>query len=182
MHTVAPDLGSGDHQTTRRASHIQSHAMSGPDMKNKILLVLGISGLVIVLMATIGITWILIENPTLDVRLRCPESVFVGETFDLVLVTKNLHSESIRLDSIDVDLDFLSGFDVVSITPPPVDHMDIMGYRSWDFGESVLPGETLNVTFTLTALKQGHYVGDVDVCNPNQDFTTVIPNMDVLAK
>ncbi|HJN10094.1 MAG TPA: hypothetical protein QF564_15520 [Pirellulaceae bacterium] len=99
-------------------------------MKNKFLLFFGISGLVIVLMAALGIALILIEEPTLDVRLRCPESVFVGERFDLVLETRNLHSKSIRLDSIDVDLDFLSGFDVVSINPPPADHTDIFGLRS----------------------------------------------------
>ncbi len=147
-------------------------------MNKKVLVLLGMSGLVIV----IGIAWILIEKPTLDVRLRCPKSVVVDESFDLVLEARNLHSESIRLDSIDVDFDFLSGFDVVSITPLPTGHMDIFGLRSWDFGESVSPGETLKITFTLTALKQGHYVGDVDVCNPNQDFTTVIPNIDILAK
>jgi len=60
--------------------------------------------------------------------------------------------------------------------------MDIFGQRSWSFGESVSPGETLSVTFTIRALKQGHYVGDMDVCNSNQDFSTVIPNIDVLAE
>ena len=153
----------------------------GSGWKNKILVSLGVFGAAFVLVAVIGIAQILIEEPTLDVRLRCPESVSVGEKFDLVLEIRNLHSEAIRLDSIDMDLDFLSGFDVVSINPTASDPMDILWCRSWEFRNSVSPGETLNVTFTLTALKQGHYVGDVDVCNPNQDFTTVIPNMDVLA-
>ena len=157
----------------------------GTKMK-KVVVVLGIIGilglLVTMLMVVIGIAWILIEEPTLDVRLRCPESVVVGESFDLVLEASNLDSESIRLDSIDVDLDFLSGFELVSITPPAEDSMDFFGQRSWSFTESVAPGETLEVTFRLTATEQGHYVGDIDVCNPNQDFTTVIPNMDVLAE
>ena len=99
----------------------------------KVLLFLAISGLVIVLVAVLGITWILVEKPTLNVRLRSPESVVVGEEFDLTLVTRNLHSESIRLDSIDVDLAFLSGFDVVSITPPSVDSMDFFGQRRLEF-------------------------------------------------
>jgi hypothetical protein len=106
----------------------------------------------------------------------------VGEQFDLVLETRNLHSETVRLDNINMDLDFLSGFDVVSINPAASDLTDILWFRTWDFGNSVDPGEALNVTFTLTALKQGHYVGQVDVFNAGQDYTTVIANIDVLAK
>lgn len=133
-------------------------------------------------MVVFGVAWILIEKPTLNVRLRCPESVVVGEQFDLLLENRNLHSETIRLDSIDVDVRFLSGFDVVSITPTPEEPMDLFGQRCWNIGESVSPGETLTVRFTLKAVKQGHYVGNIDVCNANQDFTTVIPNIDVVAE
>ncbi|MGI9455310.1 MAG: hypothetical protein ACR2NU_02045 [Aeoliella sp.] len=150
----------------------------------KTLAFLGVSGLAVVIVCAIGIAWLLVEKPKLDAKLTCPRSVIVGETFDLVLETRNRHSDSIILDSIDVDTGFLSGFKIVSITPQPMEPYDIgiIGMRSWGFGESVSPGESLTVTFTLTAVKQGHYKGDVDVCNPNQDFTTVIPNVDILAE
>ena len=151
-------------------------------MKPKILAFFGISGIIIVLLAALLVAWIMLETPTLDVRLHCPGSVAVGEEFDLVLETRNLHSKIIRLDCIDVDNGFLSGFEIVSIDPPSTSSMNIFGMQSLDFEESVSPDETLTVTFTLKALKQGHYVGDVDVCNTAQHYTTVVPNVDVLAE
>ena len=105
----------------------------------------------------------------------------MGEEFDLVMKTRNLHMDPIRLDSIDVDFAFLEGFEVISITPTPEEPMDIFGQRSWAFTDTVAAGDSLDVVFTLKAVREGHYVGDIDVCNPNQDFTTVIPNIDVLA-
>ena len=99
-----------------------------------------------------------------------------------MLRTRNLHEELVHLDSIDVDLAFLEGFEVVSVDPTPSDTMEIFVQRSWSFTNSVAPGEELVVTYRLKAVRPGHYVGDVDVCNPAQDFTTVVPNIDVVAE
>ncbi len=144
-----------------------------------VVLLIGLVGVAAV--GLIGCLLILPEEPTLDVRLSAPETVAVGEEFDLVLRTRNLHEEPIRLDSIDVDLAFLEGFEVLSVDPTPSDTMDIFGQRSWSFTDSVPPGEGLDVTYRLKAVRPGHYVGDADVCNPAQDFTTVVPNIDVTA-
>ena len=38
----------------------------------------------------------------------------------------------------------------------------------------VQPGETRSVTFQLRPVAEGRYSGDVDVCNPNQDFQTLL--------
>ena len=99
-----------------------------------------------------------------------------------MLRTRNIEAEPIRLDSIDVDFDFLEGFDVLSIEPAPSGTTDIIGQQSWSFTETVGPGEEFNVTYRLKARRPGHYVGDIDVCNPNQDWTTVVPNIDVVAE
>ena len=49
-------------------------------------------------------------------------------------------------------------------------------------GIVVAPGETFEVTYKLKALRQGVFAGDFDVCNPNQDFTTVVPIVSVVAQ
>jgi hypothetical protein len=61
------------------------------------------------------------------------------------------------------------------VKPEPDDTSDIpfLDQRSWAFGRSIAAGERLEVTFSLRPIEPGHFTGDVDVCNPNQDFSTV---------
>jgi hypothetical protein len=150
-----------------------------------ILVIAAVSLLALVGLAVVGLVGLFLivpEQPTLDVRVNAPETVPMGKEFDLVLHTRNLHDEPIRLDSIDVDLAFLEGFEVVSVDPTPSDVMDFLGQRCWSFADTVSPGEGLDVTYRLKAVQPGHYAGDMDVCNPAQDFTTVVPNVEVMAK
>ena len=148
----------------------------------KLMVAIGLLGFVMIVLLGAAVVYLLHEEPTLDVRLSAPDEVTVGEAFDLTLITRNLHQEAIVLDSVDIEETFLEGFEVVSVDPTPTEEQTIFWYRSWSFGHSVQPGETMEVTFRLNPLKPGHYVGDVDVCNANQDFTTVIPNIDVMAE
>ncbi|WP_182868295.1 hypothetical protein [Stieleria mannarensis] len=48
--------------------------------------------------------------------------------------------------------------------------MHVFVMRSWEFGDELDLGVSLQIRFTLLAVKEGHFSGDVDVCNPNQDF------------
>lgn len=43
--------------------------------------------------------------------------------------------------------------------------------------KDVQPGESLAVTFRLKSIAGGRFSGDVDICNPNQDFTTLFADV-----
>ena len=49
--------------------------------------------------------------------------------------------------------------------------------RSWDFESVIQPGDSLSVTFQLKPVTEGRFSGDVDVCNPNQDFRTLFADV-----
>ena len=98
-----------------------------------------------------------------------------GETIEMVVKTSNPHPRPVILDSIDIDSAFLRGFQVLAVVPKPsgTDEISILDQRSWSFGQSVPPGEESTVRFTLRSIEPGHFVGNVDVCNPNQDYKSL---------
>ncbi len=120
--------------------------------------------------------------PTLDASLSLPSEVEAGETVTMVVSASNPHNEAVVLDSIDVSNSFLNGFQVEFIEPEPTDTMEIpiVDQRSWTFDVEVQPGGSTSVIFELRSVMEGHFVGDVDVCNPNQDYQTLIA--DVVAR
>ena len=132
--------------------------------------------LMAVFLTAVGL-WLLRELPVLTPSISAPSVVQLDSELKLVVTASNSHTESIVLDSIDIDDSFLEGFQVVEIAPVPKDTMHIFGMRSWEFGITVSPGESQEVEFTMKAVQEGHFSGDVDVCNPNQDFTTVIADV-----
>lgn len=128
--------------------------------------------------------WLLSESPLLDATLSIPPEVEVGTAVEMVVTVKNDHDVPVTLDSIDIDNSFLSGFQVAGIDPEPQDtmHVPFLDQRSWDFGAVLQPGESLSVKFQLAPIAEGHFVGDVDVCNPSQDFKTLLADVVVKAK
>lgn len=151
-------------------------------MKQFVVGCLAISALLFIGMIALFYFVFVRELPTLEASITSPASVTVDSTFDAVITAENPHSDSIVLDSIDVEDVFLEGFQVVSVTPKPSDTYSIFGYRTWEFNQAVQPGEMVEVTFTFRAVQPGHYTGDVDVCNPNQDFKTVFADVMVNAE
>lgn len=123
-------------------------------------------------------------DPQLDAELRMPDEITVDQAFDLVVDLKNPHEKAVTLDSIDVDSALIKDFQVVKITPTPTDTMRIpvVDQRSWSFGKAVPSQGALQVSFTLRPLKAGHYTGNVEVCNPNQDCTSLYADIAVRAK
>ena len=120
--------------------------------------------------------------PTLDVKLQAPGFVKLDEEFDLVLLIRNLEEQDpIELYSVDVDVTFLEGFEVLSIEPEPTG-TEALGewyQKRWLFQTPLKAGDSLTVTFRLKAARVGHYVGDIDVCDPEINYTTAIPNIDI---
>lgn len=166
-HVTLGDPGSG-----YRSSH-ETHEVN---MKK---IAIGCAG--IALVAAVGIVcvavWLARELPVLDASLSAPSTVQVDSTLTLVVTATNNHTQAIVLDSIDIQDSFLDGFQVIEVNPEPADTTHIFGMRSWDFGSAVPPGDSQVIHFTMKAIQEGHFSGDVDVCNPNQDFTTVIADV-----
>jgi hypothetical protein len=146
-------------------------------MKKGIIGCLGVflvTGLVTAVL--IGV-WLFTEKPLLDASLSIPSEIEIDSTVAMVITVTNPHDESVVLDSIDIGNAFLEGFLVVSILPEPVDTMSIFGERSWEFGEDVAPGASLEIHFKLKAIQQGHFSGDIGTYNPNQDFQTLFADV-----
>jgi hypothetical protein len=117
------------------------------------------------------------DLPTLQCSVSVPAQVSVGDTVSMVVAATNAHSGAIVLDSIDVDESFLEGFRVERVQPNPTETMSVFGMRTWSFGKEVGIGETVEVHFTLKAVVAGHFSGDIDVCNPNQNFSTAVADV-----
>lgn len=141
-------------------------------------LIIGCLGATAFLVAVAGFAlWFLLfrELPVLDTTLSLPSEVAMGSTVSMVITATNPHKVTVILDSVDMDDSFLAGFQVVNIVPEPTDtmHVPLINQRSWSFEKQVAPGESISVAFVLKPVMEGHFSGEVDVCNPNQDFTTV---------
>jgi uncharacterized protein (DUF58 family) len=148
-------------------------------MKRTVLGCLAVALLIVAAGTVFVWFWLFRALPVLDASLSLPREVALESTVPLVITVTNPHEKSVTLDSIDIADSLLSGFQVVSIEPDPTEtyHIPIFDQRSWTFGESVMPGGTLSVTFHLRAVQAGHFSGDIDVCNPNQNCTTLLADV-----
>jgi uncharacterized protein (DUF58 family) len=148
-------------------------------MKKILLGCLGVALLTAVLGAGLVLYWLLRERPVLESTLSLPTEVELDATVPMVITTTNGHSTPVTLDSIDVDDSFLAGFQVIRIEPEPEGtlHVPFLNQRSWAFATVVQPGDSLTVTFHLKPVAEGHFSGDIDVCNPSQDFETLLADV-----
>lgn len=117
--------------------------------------------------------------PKFYVEMEYPDTVAIGEEFDLVFEVLNRDSGSRTLNSIDMHDDFLGGFEVVSMTPSPGSREDLWGYRIFNFDESIKSSNTLTVTMRLRAETVGYWSGDVDFTNPLENYVTRVPEIEV---
>ena len=125
--------------------------------------------------------WLAVELPVLDAAVSVPQETTVYSELTMVVIATNNTDSDITLDSIDISDSFLDGFRVIDVQPQSKDTMGLWGMQSWEFGRSVPPGQSVKVRFTLQAIQEGRFTGDVDICNPNQDFNTVIADVTVRA-
>lgn len=140
-------------------------------------LLIGCLSLVLMAIVAIGlgVAWLFIERPTLDGSLDMPLQVTVGETFHATITASNGHDKTVTLDSIDISDTLLAGVQISSIEPDPesTTRVPVLDQRSWAFNTPVEPGATMTVRYTLRAVREGHFTGDIDLCNPSQDFFTL---------
>lgn len=147
------------------------------DMKKLAIGCLGISLTGAMAIAIVGYFLFIRELPVLDASISVPWIVKLDSTLTLDVTGTNNHTDSIVFDSVDIEDSFLDGFQILDIDPEPDDTDHIFDWRTWNFGYRVLPGESRTIRFTMKAVQEGHFSGDVDVCNPNQDFATVIADV-----
>jgi hypothetical protein len=148
-------------------------------MKKIIIGCLGAIVLVAVVLVVVVCFWVFHKSPLLDATMTVPLEAELESPVKMVITVTNTNNTPVTLDSIDVSDSFLSGFQVVTIDPKATDttHVPILKQRSWDFGKPISPGRSLSVTFELKPVKEGRFSGDVDVCNPNLDSTTVLADV-----
>ncbi len=147
-------------------------------MNKKIVIGCLSAALLAVILAAVAVWfWLFRELPVLDASLSVPPVAALDSTVTMVITTTNTHTGPLTLDSIDIDDSFLTGFQVVGVHPKPKDTMHYLRRRSWAFGQSVAPGESLVVRFELRAVQEGRFSGNVEVYNPNQDFRTLLADV-----
>lgn len=106
------------------------------------------------------------------VSVDAPDSVTVGEEFELAVTVQNVHDTAAQLGSIDIYDSFLDGFDVVSVSPEPTEELGVLDFRSFYFEEELGVNESTVVVYTLKAAQAGLWSGDVDCCTPSENFST----------
>ena len=146
----------------------------------KVIIACVVGVVLIGVLLAVGVWWLLIrELPTLEASISLPPEAALDSSFPMTMTATNTHKVTVTLDSIDIDDSFLSGFQVMEVVPKPVDtmHLPFVNQRSWAFGKEVHPGSAMTVTFRLRAVQEGHFSGDVDVCNPNQDYVTLVADV-----
>lgn len=137
-----------------------------------------VSLLLVAILVGVFAFW-MVEKPLLTSTLTVPSEVSMSEKALMVVTSTNNHEEPVTLNSIDIDNQFLAGFQVISVVPGETNnmHVPILDQRSYEFDQVVQPGETVTVTFELRPVQEGRFIGDVDVCNPSQDFQTLLADV-----
>ncbi len=110
----------------------------------------------------------------LEIVVNSPESLEVGQTFDLEVVVHNNGSETVEIGSIDLYDDLLDAFAVVETDRPDDDILDqgILGSTSFEFSGTVPAGGSLSLTVKLKALRPGIHSGLIEVWSGLASKTT----------
>lgn len=145
---------------------------------NKTLLWIGGGCLVILIcivavvaLGTGGLMWLGSQTPeNIDVSIDTPISSEVGDAVEFMVNVTNTGTAPIELNSIDISLNYLKGFNIEYTTPPftETSQYDALGtdeiFQTFYFSQSIDPGETLSIILNGQAILTGDYTGELDVC------------------
>ncbi|MCE2959565.1 MAG: hypothetical protein ACK46A_14095 [Akkermansiaceae bacterium] len=153
--------------------------------RNKLILLTAVVTMVITSVVWFGIGaagyWLMYkEPPSFQILVEHPETVELGEEFEVKVSVENVGSDKVNLANVDFYDDLLDGFDVVSITPKPRSSEKIIGYHSYNLFKNLAPGKTHELTFKLKAKEVGFWSGDVDACNTVQNMVTYYTEIEVV--
>ena len=110
------------------------------------------------------------EGPLMDTDIAIPETATLGEPFFIDLSFSNQNDVAATLDSVDIGEELLVGLKIQKVTPSPSTTYEMLAMKTYEFGIEYQPGETGLVRFTVMPLKEGTFSGDIDLCNPEQDY------------
>ena len=118
------------------------------------------------------------ESPDLGVQYDLPNSVAVGDEFDLTLTLTNTSDQPLEVNDIDLDSAFsasiLDGITVLSTDPDMERDYTIPGIKTFHYNSTLPPHTPATVTFHLLAHTPGEFSGTVfvytglksDIINP----------------
>ncbi len=112
------------------------------------------------------------SDPAFAVKMIVPPQANVGDEILVEMEVTNPADLPLTLDSIDLADSLLDGFKVSSVFPAPADTHEVINCTTFSYSETLAGGETFKVSFILEAVKPGIWTGDVDFCNPSQDYVT----------
>jgi hypothetical protein len=123
----------------------------------------------------------LLQNPELlsdpeDILawVTAPRSARPGELVVVKVLIENARPDSVlRLSSIDIEGEFLAGFEIERITPAPRNRSPVLGGVELEYPRDLNPNETLEVEFTLRAKAAGVFIGDIDIYEGSKFLTRV---------
>jgi hypothetical protein len=100
-----------------------------------------------------------------EAAVEAPLTVSVGDEFEIVATLTNNSGEAQILHSIDIGLDYLSGIAITGSNPQFTDQIDLPDdTKSHFLIVDLAEGESVDVSFSATALTAGDYSGTFDVC------------------
>ncbi|MFH1631954.1 MAG: hypothetical protein ABIA47_02980 [bacterium] len=107
-----------------------------------------------------------LELDDYTVDIVAPELVSVGDSVKIVATITNSGSEDAILDSVDIASEYLEGVAVTSADPAYFETylVETDNTISHTFLETIPAGESLEVTFSATAVEAGLYSGAFDIC------------------
>ena len=117
----------------------------------------------------------------LVVKLRCPDPVGLGEAFTLELLVRNDHLVPVMLDSVDLDEDLMSGFELLDLAPSPGEAPSREGTGLCIDLELEVPARSSKrVALELRARRPGNYTGEISVWTADVEVSVAVPNIDVV--
>jgi hypothetical protein len=111
-----------------------------------------------------------------DISVTAPETVTVGQDFEVLLSITNTANEDQSLNSIDIENVYLKGIEVIGSDPEYYESFGIAvdNTVSYSYEVNIPPGETLVVVFYCKAVSVGEFEGKMDVCiNTGFNFKSV---------
>lgn len=102
-----------------------------------------------------------------------PDSLRVGEPFELVVRVTDTRGDARVVQDIDFSGAICDGFTAGGITPSPQSTSDVPEYREHVFGHALAAGGTAEFRFTLTPTASGTFFGTITVYDANYDSEDV---------
>ncbi|RYD24504.1 MAG: hypothetical protein EOP87_25980, partial [Verrucomicrobiaceae bacterium] len=112
------------------------------------------------------------EEPGFHVTVDHPDTVAVGEEFDLSVLVESRTGKALNLASIDFQDDLLGGFEVVSADPKPGSKTRMFNLTTYYLAPSARSASRYEFKLRLRAKQTGFSSGDIDCCTPLGNFVT----------